>query len=392
VLGLGDVIDGKYRVVRLLGKGGMGAVYEARNLRIDKRVALKVMRADLRTDRALVRRFEREARAAAKVRSSHVVDVFDLGDLPDGDHFIAMEFLEGESLWDRLQREGPLSPEDLAPIATQLLDGLAEVHAAKIVHRDLKPGNIFLARASDGGELVKILDFGVCKLQTPTRSEVSTGVGNILGSLGYLCPEHLEHGPKALDGRADLYAVGVILYRCASGVLPYRASTVSELVAKLREGRAPPLTEVVQGIDASFSAIVAKAIDWDPKARYQSAAEFRRALDGWRTERQRLGALLGDYLGRSAAKKERGAKGPPRPRRSSKTMQAVLAPPEASGEIDVEVSLPQPGPATGHGRKKGGTVRMRDAPERDDEIEVDVELDDPITPVTVPRGRPRTRR
>src|SRR5512140_1514016 len=138
----GDVIDGKYRVIRILDTGGMGVVYEGRNVRIDRRVAIKVMHAAMASDKELVARFEREARAASKIQSQHITDVLDLGELPQGDPFIVMEFLEGESLAARVKRRLRLSPGEIAPIAIQLLEGLSKIHEAAIIHRDMKPANI----------------------------------------------------------------------------------------------------------------------------------------------------------------------------------------------------------------------------------------------------------
>jgi serine/threonine-protein kinase len=185
----GDVIGGKYRVVRLIGEGGMGAVYEGQNLRIDRRVAIKVMHASMARDRELVARFEREAHAAAKIGSKHIVDVFDLGDLPGGDRFMVMEYLEGETLHARLKARQRLPPQEVVPMGVQLLEGLAKVHDADIIHRDLKPSNIFLAHVEGGREFVKILDFGVCKMtrEKGKGGDLSTGIGDLLGTLPYTC-------------------------------------------------------------------------------------------------------------------------------------------------------------------------------------------------------------
>jgi eukaryotic-like serine/threonine-protein kinase len=302
VLNPGDVIDGKYRVVRALGAGGMGAVFEGHSIRLNRRVAMKVLHASMAKQKTLVARFEREAQAAANIGSVHVVDVFDLGDLPNGDRYMIMEFLEGESLQARLDAVNQLTPLVIAEIVIQLLDGLEKVHAAGIIHRDLKPANVFLARGEGGTDLVKILDFGVCKFTQPAAKakDVSTGVGAVLGTLGYMSPEQVEFGSKDLDGRADLYAVGVLLYRAVTGKLPYGASTVIDLLKMLREGRAPHVADLAGGVDKVFSGIVTKSLEWDRTARYASAKELRQALVGWMAGLARIEEVLSDFLGTDA--------------------------------------------------------------------------------------------
>jgi len=298
VLAPGDLVDGKYRVVRLVGVGGMGSVYEGHNLRVDRRVAIKVMHANIAEQHDAVARFEREAQAAARIGSSHVVDVFDLGDLPTGERFMIMEYLEGESLLSRFKSSGPMSAAQAAEIVVPLLEGLVKVHEAGIVHRDLKPANVFLVRNPSGGrESVKILDFGVCKIVQNAEGEIFTGVGDILGTPSYMSPEQLEHGPHVLDARSDLYAVGVLLYRALSGRLPYRANNLVDLLVQLRSGKADPI-ETVADVDPAFAAIINRATEWDLAARYQSAAAFHRALLAWKPNTPRVDALLSEFLER----------------------------------------------------------------------------------------------
>lgn len=277
----GDIVDGKYRVVRLLGQGGMGAVYQGENVRTGDPVAIKVMHASLAREATLVARFEREAQAAARVGSRHVVEVLEVGDLPTRERFMVMEFLEGESLSTRLKREKRLEPRWLAWTAIQLLEGLAKVHEAGILHRDLKPGNLFLVRAASGGDFVKILDFGICKfVDDVKRVEPMTDAGSLLGTPAYMAPEALEDAMQSLDPRSDLYSAGVILYRCATGKLPYPASNIVEMVAALRRG-AIPIRRAAPDLDAGFAAIVDKATARKPEGRFQQASEFSDALRAW---------------------------------------------------------------------------------------------------------------
>jgi serine/threonine-protein kinase len=362
VLGPGDVIDGKYRVLRPLGEGGMGAVFEGENLRLKRRVAIKVMHAAMARERKLVMRFEREAQAAANVASRHVVDVFDLGDLPTGDRYMVMEFLDGQSLQARLKERSRLPPPEIAAVAVQLLEGLARVHQAGIIHRDLKPPNIFLARAEGGDEIVKILDFGICKMndRDRPRGDVSTGVGDVLGTLAYMSPEQLEHGSRGLDARADLYAVGVMLYRSVTGALPYGSSSVVDLLRELREGRAPRIGDLAGDVDPRFSAIVHKALEWDRSARFATARDFQRALGDWLKGLSRIEEVLSDFL---EAPLSSGA---------SRRARAESAEPGAALGRVALVS-----PASKRAPKK--TLKMADAPalpsETPDGIEVDVDLD-----------------
>lgn len=292
----GEIIDGKYKVVRLIGEGGMGAVYEGQNLRLDRTVAIKVMHASLTTDRDLVARFEREAQAAARMDSAHIVDVLDLGDLPNGDRFMVMEFLKGESLLERLVEHGRLPVAEVGHIGVQLLAGLTHVHRAGILHRDLKPANVFLTRDVEGSELVKILDFGACKMKTAKVRGENTAVGHLLGTLPYMAPETLEQGSAIVDARSDLYSVGVLLYRSVSGQLPYVAANLYDLMKKLREGRAAHVCDIAPDVDAKLGAVIDRAIEWDPKARFQDAREFQRALLDWGRENERITSLITDFL------------------------------------------------------------------------------------------------
>lgn len=224
------------------------------------------------------------------------MDVFDLGDLPSGERFMIMEYIEGESLMARLRTRDRLPAVEAARMVVQLLEGLAKVHEAGIIHRDLKPANVLLARTESGGDFVKILDFGICKvLQDRNPGEVSTDVGDVMGTPSYMSPEQLEHGPKGLDARADLYAVGVILYRCLSGRLPYPAKNLVELLFKLREGKVDPIQEVAD-VDEGFAKIVNRAIEWDRDARNQSARDFQAALSDWLSASTRLERLLTEFL------------------------------------------------------------------------------------------------
>lgn len=282
----GDLIEDKYRVVRTIGAGGMGAVYEGVNVRIDRRVAIKVMHGEASKVPDLRRRFEREARVAAKIGSPNICDVLDLGDLPDGSSYLVMEYLVGESLDDRIEARKRMSAVEISLLVLQLLDGLSAMHGAGIVHRDLKPANIFLTSPSlrntgEGREVVKILDFGISKFQTQLDGdEGQTATGTLMGTPLYMSPEQAR-GLSDLDGRSDLYCAGVILYRALAGEHCFDAANIAQLLFMTAIEAPIPLLPRVDEADRSFVPIVEKAMSKAPGDRYQSAREFRDAIEAW---------------------------------------------------------------------------------------------------------------
>jgi eukaryotic-like serine/threonine-protein kinase len=288
----GDLIDQKYRIVRLLGKGGMGSVYAAENIRVDRRVAIKVMH-QARSPQDIAR-FEREARAA-QIGSPHIVQVFDLGYLAATAPYMVMEYLAGETLGERLQRVRRLQAFELLPIARQILDGLGAAHRAGIIHRDLKPDNVFLARIeADESEVVKLLDFGISKFTDAARkaSEVSlTRSGVAVGTPHYMSPEQVQ-GSKELDIRTDLYSLGVIFYRCLSGQLPFQSEDVAPLLVQILLEEPTPLHEVCPDIDRELSALIARSMARRAEDRFQTAGEFRAALAQWEQTHSGLAAPL----------------------------------------------------------------------------------------------------
>jgi serine/threonine-protein kinase len=283
MLSTGEIIDGKYRIVRLIGEGGMGAVYEGENMRIHRRVAIKVLHASVAAQGEAVARFEREAQAAGRIGSDHIVEVIDLGALPSGDRYLVMEFLDGEGLGARIKSRGRLSPAELCPIARQLMVGLGAAHGAGIIHRDLKPDNVFLLRSRNGHkDFVKLLDFGISKFSALGGDSgfSMTRTGAVMGTPYYMAPEQAK-GSRDLDHRVDLYAVGVILYEALTGAVPFNADTFNELLFKIVLEEARPLELVDPTVDRGFAAIVSKAMAREPALRFQSSADFLQALDQW---------------------------------------------------------------------------------------------------------------
>jgi len=283
MLSTGEIVDGKYRIIRLIGEGGMGAVYEGENTRIHRRVAIKVLHAGVAETAEAVQRFEREAQAAGRIGSEHIVEVLDLGNLPSGDRYMVMEFMDGDSLSARIQKSGRIAPVDLYPIAHQLLAALHAAHTAGIIHRDLKPDNVYLLRTRSGvADFVKLLDFGISKFnQLSGDSGFSmTRTGAVMGTPYYMAPEQAK-GAKDMDHRVDLYATGVILYESVTGQVPFNADTFNELLFKIVLEEPRPIQQLVPEIDPNFAAIINKAMSRDPATRFQSAKEFQQALEQW---------------------------------------------------------------------------------------------------------------
>ncbi|MRG94117.1 serine/threonine-protein kinase [Polyangium spumosum] len=275
----GNIIEGKYRITRLLGQGGMGAVYEGENERIHRRVAIKVLHASVSGKEDVVQRFEREAQAAGRIGSEHIVEVLDLGNLPSGERFMVMEYLDGESLGQRIKKRKRLTPQELAPLIHGLLEGLAAAHDAGIVHRDLKPDNVHLVTNKNQRDFVKILDFGVSKFSALDTDMSMTKTGAVMGTPYYMSPEQARGG--RIDARSDLYSVGVVMYQAITGRLPYQAQTFNELVFKIALESPDPAELVVPNLDPAFAQLIAKAMIRDVNIRFQTAREFQAAVAQW---------------------------------------------------------------------------------------------------------------
>ncbi len=285
----GRIIGGKYRIRRIIGEGGMGAVWSAVHEALDRTVAIKFLRpagADAETASA---RFVTEAKSAARVKHRFVVDVFDFGITEDGVYYMVQELLEGEELTDCIVRGPAWEVRDVVSFICQCLSGLEAVHQAGIVHRDLKPENIFVMRDSDG-RYPKLLDFGISKLAEATpgrhsmqparpagRAKQITTKGTTLGTPWYMSPEQLR-GRRDLDGRADLYSLGVIMYEWLTGRVPYEQDNVAELSLQIASGSATPLISLRPDLGHALSSLVARALAPEPDGRFASASAMRDAL------------------------------------------------------------------------------------------------------------------
>jgi len=273
----GDLISGKYRLQRVLGAGSMGSVWAARNELTDRDFAVKFLLPDLAQNEEALNRFFHEARACGQIRNPAIVDVYDMGRADDGSPYLVMELLEGEGFDARIARLGRIRPVDVCRYLTLVARGLEEAHARGLIHRDLKPGNIFFAIDKGGEVHPKVLDFGISK-ETSGIDIVQTNAGVVLGSPAYMSPEQAR-GDLDIDARADLWALGVIMYEALSGTLPYDATNYNALMVKIIAEAHTPLLERAPGVPIELCLLVDLLLEKDRDRRVGSAAELAQRLE-----------------------------------------------------------------------------------------------------------------
>jgi serine/threonine-protein kinase len=272
----GRVIDGRYRVGECIGEGGMGLVFAATHLGLGVRVAMKIIRPELASEPELVRRFENEARAAAMLKSEHVARVYDVGRLPTGEPYLVMEHLEGVELETFIESRR-LDVQVSADIVREACEALAEAHAIGLVHRDIKPANLFLARCPDGRSTLKILDFGISKWLLSRARKALTQPGGSMGSPWYMSPEQMAN-PAAVDQRADVWSLGVVLYRLLTGELPFDGDSVPEVCARVLANVPVRPREHRRELDPELEAIVLRCLEKQPAQRFSSVTALAEAL------------------------------------------------------------------------------------------------------------------
>jgi serine/threonine protein kinase len=269
---IGAVIAGKYRVERVIGKGGMGVVVAASQPELARTVAIKLIRSDSSDDRSATARLLREAKAAASIQSEHVARVLDVGTLDSGVPFIVMEYLEGSDLQTLLDRDGALRASDAVDYLLQACEAIAEAHRNGIVHRDLKPANLFIARLRGGRPCVKVVDFGISKAIGRETGEPLTQPASVVGSLYHMAPEQMRGGP--VDARTDVWALGLLLYEMLSGRKPFGNQAWPAVAAQVLSDAGPLLPMPIDGVSDELSAVVQKCLSRAPQQRYGTVAEL----------------------------------------------------------------------------------------------------------------------
>lgn len=272
---------GNLQLVRLVGEGGMGAVYEAQQLGTRQRLAVKLLHPELSRDPASYARFRREAQIAVSLETEHVVPVSRFGKAHDGTPYLVMEFLEGEDLRSLLARDAPLSAHRAASLILQACRGLGVAHARGIVHRDLKPENLFVCRR-DGRELLKLLDFGIAKLLVPQSGGATVQTQSVMGTPHYMSPEQAE-GTKAIDQRTDIYALGTILYEALCSQRAHPGGSYNEIISHILLKAPVPLASLRADLSPILLAAVERAMEADVAKRYQSIVQLMRALERFLT-------------------------------------------------------------------------------------------------------------
>ncbi len=320
----GEILAGKYRIERVLGAGGMGVVVAARHIHLDEHVAIKFLLPEAAKNQEAVARFTREARAAIKIKSHHVARITDVGTLESGAPYMVMEYLEGQDLSAMVHERGALPVAEAVELVVQACDAIAEAHALGIVHRDLKPANLFCVQGADGLPAVKVLDFGISKVTTLDGLDM-TRTTAVMGSPFYMSPEQMTSA-KSVDTRADIWALGVVLFELLAGRPPFQGETLPELSVRIATETPPPLRNYRPDLPNGLEPVILKCLEKNREQRFANVAEL-------------VGALV-EF-------------GPKRVRTSAERISRII---QNAGLSNSAIQLPAseyPGPEAGQG---GGTV------------------------------------
>jgi len=313
---LGKIVDGRYKVMEVIGRGGMGVVYRVEHLRMGKVAAMKVLHRDLAADPDVIQRFEREAAAVSRLHHPHTVQVFDFG-TAQGALYLIMEYVRGLDLGSIISRDGPMPWQRAAPLLAQICGALAEAHELGIVHRDLKPENVLITRTGNGRDYAKVLDFGLAKLEQARAPTTATDRQQIVGTPYFMSPEQIRGDD--VDARSDIYSFGAMMFEILTGQHLFTGSTAVGVLTKhlTADPDAPSMRAPKLGIDPQVDAICKKALAKDPSARFQTAAELA----------ERIEEVYSDTVG--------NATGPGS--RSSQRVQRAFAVTHEEGESDVRL-------------------------------------------------------
>jgi serine/threonine-protein kinase len=276
----GETIANKYVIEAPCGRGGLAVVLSAIHSSLDRRVAIKMLLPEWAGYPEIVERFLREGRAATRIKSEHVVRVFDVGTLDSGAPYLVLEYLDGQNLDDVVTTWGPMPVPTAIDWVLQAAEAIAEAHAYGIVHRDLKPSNLFLTKRADGSACIKVIDFGLSKLTDPRMNDANrrlTRPTDVMGSPHYMAPEQLR-ATRDADARVDLWALGAVLHELITGQPPFRADTVPELCATVLTQPAPPLSSLRPNVPAAVEQAVLRCLEKDPRTRFATIAEVARAV------------------------------------------------------------------------------------------------------------------
>jgi serine/threonine-protein kinase len=276
---VGHLVGGKYRIVRRIGVGGMGTVYEARHAGLGTQVAMKVLLSQLAKVPTVADRFRREAQVSATLKHPHVIQVTDVDQLPDGRPYLVMELLKGQTLQDYMEQHKSLSREEAVDIGLQILLGLECAHGLGVVHRDLKPGNVFLDEQGVG-RVAKLLDFGIAKVRASPEFQSLTRPGMVMGTPEYMAPEQAFSADQ-VDARSDIYSVGVMLYEMLSGKLPATGSLPLAVAHQIVTNKVRPLSELCPGLPQGLLNLVHRAMQPERSQRFETALDMRRALSAF---------------------------------------------------------------------------------------------------------------